>query len=494
MPAPLPHIPPPGLRRRPRLLATGLLLVLAGCAAVGPDYRPPEDRSPPGWNSSLADGLTNRAPDPMELTRWWATLDDAPLNALVDQAVAGNRDLQQARARVREARARRGLAQAGLFPGVDATGSYAKRRSSENAGSGEESELYQAGFDAGWELDVFGGLRRGVEAAQADLEASREDLQDVLVSLLAEVALNYLDVRTFQARLDVAGANIRAQEESYDLTRSRFEAGLSDELAVQQALYNLETSRSELPNLRRGLESARNRLAVLTGAPPGAVHAELAAPAPIPVPPPAVAVGVPAESLRRRPDVRRGERRLAAATARIGEATADLYPKFRLSGSIGLEALTGSRLLRRDSRTWGFGPSVTWNVFDAGAIRRSIDIQSALQEQAFLQYEASVLAALEEAENAITAYAEEQVRRESLTSATQAAERAVDIAQDQYQAGLVDFSEVLIAQRSLLSLQDQLAQSSGAVTANLVRLYKALGGGWDPLAPEGATAPDAGNP
>jgi NodT family efflux transporter outer membrane factor (OMF) lipoprotein len=253
-------------------------------------------------------------------------------------------------------------------------------------------------------------------------------------------------------------------------------------LAVQQALYNLESSRAALPNLRIGLEGDKNRLAVLTGAAPGALHRELQGHRPIPVTPLTVAVGVPAEALRRRPDVRRSERLLAAASARIGVATADLYPKLRLSGAIGLESLTGSDLFLSSSRFWQIGPSVTWNIFDAGAIRRNIEIQSALQEQALYQYETSVLLALEEVENALTGYAEEQIRRESLTAATIAAQRAVDLAQDQYKVGLVDFSNVLDAQRALLVLQDQLVESSGNVTANLVRLYKALGGGWTSLA------------
>jgi NodT family efflux transporter outer membrane factor (OMF) lipoprotein len=327
-------------------------------------------------------------------------------------------------------------------------------------------------------VDVFGGVRRSVEAADADLSASREDLHGVLVSLVAETALNYVEARTFQTRLAVAQANIKTQEESYDLTRSRFEAGLSDELAVHQARYNLESSRSQLPTLRTGLEAAKNRLAVLLGMEPGALHPELAESRPIPVIPATLAVGVPAEALRQRPDVRQAERRLAARSARVGVATADLYPKFRLSGSIGLQSTRAEDLLEYGSRTWRIGPSVSWNLFDAGAVRRNIEVQSALQEQALIQYEASILGALEEVENALVAYAGEQLRRASLVSATEAAQSATRMAQDRYKAGLVDFSSVLDSQRSLLSFEDNLAQSDGVVTANLVRLYKALGGGW----------------
>jgi multidrug efflux system outer membrane protein len=305
----------------------------------------------------------------------------------------------------------------------------------------------------------------------------------VLVSLLAEVALNYVEVRTFQARLAFAEANLEAQNETHQLTLWRYQAGLSDELAVQQARYNLENTRSQIPTLRTGLEEAMNRIAVLLGEQPGRVHKEIEKQVPIPVAPLEVAVGVPVDTLRRRPDIRRAERQLAAQTARIGVATADLYPKFTLSGSIGLEALSLNNL---SSGIWTLsgGPRISWAIFKAGAIRQNIEVQSALQEQYLIAYETAVLSALEEVENALVAYAEEQQRRQSLSEATQAAQKAVELAQHKYQAGLTDFSNVLDAQRSLLSFQDQLAQSDGTVTSNLVRLYKALGGGWTSMAPD----------
>jgi NodT family efflux transporter outer membrane factor (OMF) lipoprotein len=461
------------------ILLGGLALLALGGCAVGPDYVEPEIQSPADWHADLQDGLTPEPVDPQTLAQWWKTLKDEILSSLMERAVLGNLDLKNAEARVREARALRGIRWSGFFPTVDLTGLANKSRSSDNSDTGRVRELYAVGFDAAWELDVFGGVRRSVEAADAVLSASRENLHDVLVSLLAEVALNYVETRTFQARLQVARDNITAQEETYELVRSRFEAGLSDELGVQQARYNLENTRSQIPTLRTGLAAAQNRLAVLLGEAPGAVHQELGGPRPIPVPPLTIAIGVPADTLRHRPDVRRFERLLAAQTARIGVATADLYPKFFLHGTIGLESTTAGNLLRSGSRTWGFGPGVSWNLFDAGAIRRNIEVQSALQEQALNQYESTILGALEEVENAVVAYAEEQFRRESLSSAAEAANRAVLLAQDQYKAGLVDFNNVLDAQRSLLSFQDALTLSEGTVTSNLVRLYKALGGGWE---------------
>jgi outer membrane protein, multidrug efflux system len=485
-------------RRWDRMAAVVLALVFTGCA-VGPDYVAPQISAPQTWHTEVRSGATAQPADPQVLASWWTTLEDPILTSLVDRAVQGNLDLKKAKARVREARARRGINQANLFPTLDATGSYTYSRGSANVstdrGSVEISarESYSVGLDASWEVDVFGGVRRSVEGATADLQASGEDLRNVLVSLLGEVALNYIEARTFQARLAIAEANLAAQTETYDLTSVRVETGLTTALDLEQATYNLESTRSQIPTLQSGLEEAKNRLAILLGEHPGAVHAELAARQPIPVPPLEVAVGVPADLLRRRPDVRQAERKLAAQTAQIGVATAELYPKFSLVGSIGLSALDLTNLFSATSRAYSIGPTVSWRLFDAGAVRKNIEVQSALQEQALIQYEATVLAALEEVENALVAFVEEQRRRAALREATRAAERAVALAQAQYGAGMVDFRSVLDAQRSLLSLQDQLAQSEGTITSNVVRLYKALGGGWTSLAAKEASG-RAGDP
>lgn len=454
------------------------LAMISGCAAVGPDYRTPDTQAPQNWHTPLDNGLKGKMTDPQTLAEWWTTLNDAVLNDLIRKAIAGNLDLKDARARVREARANRHISRAELFPGIDATGSFKKSQSSETSGGGIETDLSSVGFDASWELDLFGGIRRSVEAATADLEASREDLHDVLVSLLAEVALNYIDVRTYQSRLDAAEGNLKAQQETFRLTELRCQAGLTTELAVQQAKYNMESTRAEIPALKAGLDEAMNNVAVLLGKQPGAAHAQLSDAAPIPIIPKQVAVGVPAEALRHRPDVRRSERELAAQTARVGVAVADLYPKLSLTGTIGLESLSLSDLVSAGSRTYSFGPSITWPVFNAGAIRSEIEVQSALQEQALVQYETTVLGALKEVENSLMAYTQEQSRTKALREATEAARQAALLAEQQYNAGLIEFTDVLDAQRSLLSFQDQLAQSEGTAVGNVVRLYKALGGGW----------------
>jgi outer membrane protein, multidrug efflux system len=472
------------LGRNLAIIAT-ILVLLTGCVTVGPDYAPPVTPVPTAWHNAGRGGLTGETTNPETMAAWWTTFNDPELTSIIERAVKGNLDLKTARARVREARARRGIAGAALLPTLDATGAAAWSRADKDTGSGRSGELYSAGLDAGWEIDIFGGVRRGIEAADADLRASREDLRDVLVSLLAEVALNYADVRTRQAQLAATEANLVAQSDTFQVAIWRQQAGLSDDLAVQQARYNLENTRSLLPALRTGLEESLNRIAVLLGEQPGAVRGELAKQEPIPRTPVKIAVGVPADVIRRRPDVRRAERELAAQTARVGVATADLYPKFTLGGSIGLETLSLGNVASGGISTLIGNPGITWPIFQGGAIRRQIEVQSALQEQALIKYEAAVLNTLEEVENVLTAYAEAQIRRDSLGSAEEAARRATELAQNKYEGGLTDFTGVLEAQRSLLSFQEQLAQSEGAVASNLIKLYKALGGGWECLASRG---------
>jgi len=452
--------------------------LLSGCFAVGPDYVRPDTPVRQDWNTKLAE--VPAGGEQPSLGEWWTVFSDAKLSSLIERASQRNLDLKQAQARIREARARRGAAVSGYFPTVNASGSATWSRTSEDAGAGATGELYSAGFDAAWELDIFGGVRRSVEAAQANLEASVEDRRDVLVSLLSEVAVNYVDVRIYQTRLAVAEANLKSQEETCQLTVWRNQAGLSDELAVSQARLNLESTRSKIPALITGLEEAMNRIAVLLGEQPGNIHQELAGRQPVPKASGAIASGVPADLLRRRPDIRKAERNLASQTAKVGVATADLYPKFKISGTLGLNAASVGSLFSSGNRAYSFGPNITIPIFAGGSIRQNIEVQSAVQEQYLIAYESSVLTALEEVENALVALKEEQIRKQSLAGAAAAAKEAARLARLKYETGLTDFTGVLDAERSLLSAEDELAQSEGTVTANLIRLYKALGGGWSP--------------
>jgi len=457
--------------RNGRPLCPLLALTISGCLSVGPTHEPPKVAVPVAWSQRQ----TAAQADVRALAQWWTTFDDPALSRLIARAIEHNLDLRQARARVREARARRGLAQANRFPTLDARASATHGRTADNS-----QTLYAAGFDASWEVDLFGAQRRSRDAATATLEARVEDVRDTLVTLTSEVALNYIEARVAAARLATATTNLRTLVETHEIATFRYQAGLTTEIDVEQALSNVERTRATLPTLRTARTQAVHRLAVLLGQPPGALARELAIDRPIPVAPITIAIGLPAEVLRRRPDVRRAERELAAQTAQVGVAVADRYPKLALRGTIGLEALSLGDLLSTSARVLSAAASLTQPLFDAGRIRQNIAIQTALQEQAAIAYEASVLTALEDVENALVAYAEEQHRREALVAARDAARKAAALAEERYASGLIDFQVVLEAQRSLLTVEDALVVSNGTVGSNLVRLYKAAGGGWTP--------------
>jgi multidrug efflux system outer membrane protein len=467
----------------------GLVVLIAavGCA-VGPNYRSPEPPVPTEWSEPRLGGATD---EEAEVVRWWAAFNDPTLDSLIERAVGSNHDLRVAVARVREARALRTGVAADLFPSFDALASLTDDRRSQNSLTFPitqlDSDLYEAAFDASWELDVFGGTRRALEAATADLAAAVEDARDVLITLLAEVARNYIEARGFQGRLAIAHRNMQAQSDVLDLTRSRFAAGLANELDVSRAAAVLASTRAQVPTLETSLHQAMHRLGVLLGQEPGALIAELSTDRPIPAPPPEVPVGLPADLLRRRPDVRRSERQLAAVTARIGVATAELFPKFSLTSLAGFQSLHTSDLFTSGSRFWSAGPSVTWRILDVARVRAGIRVQDARQEQALAQYEKTVLTSLEDAENALVAYAKEQVRYASLNDAVEANRRTLGLANELYAKGLSDFLSVLDAERSLYLAEDQLVQSEANISVGLVALYKALGGGWEEAAETQAT-------
>jgi multidrug efflux system outer membrane protein len=483
-------------------VCTGLLLVagLSGCM-VGPNYHAPQVPVPAAW--SEAQPGTAKAGAAV-MAQWWTTFKDPLLESLIARAVVSNWDLRTAVGRVREARAQRVVAGANLWPSINVSGSYTRQRSSENAiplslggisggtngaptpflqGLKLDQDLFQAGFDASWEIDLFGDVRRSIEAADADRAASQEAARNTLVSLLAEVARNYVEVRGVQRRLAVAQENLEAQQETLELTRARFNAGLTSELDVTQAASQLATTQSQIPPLETSLKQGIHRLGVLLGQEPGALLAELSTTAPIPAVPPQVPVGLPAELLRRRPDVRQAERQLAAATARIGVAEADLYPKLSLTGSLGLESLKLADLAKGASRFWSVGPTLSWPIFDAGRIRANIAVQDARTDQQLSSYAQTVLTALEDVENALVAYSRERDRHTQLADAVAANRRAVELSNELYRTGLGNFLNVLDSERALLSSQNDLAQSEAAVSTDVVALHKALGGGWETLAP-----------
>ena len=460
-------------------------LFLAGCA-VGPNYVAPRVPQPPAWVNTENTGIDTGVEG---LALWWETLGDTQLTDLVRRAVERNYDVRIAEARVREARALRGVAQADRLPQAQASGSGGVNRISENnPGVGSlarlgvvpvTTDIYQIGFDASWEIDIFGGKRRKVEAADARIQAAEYARRDVLVSVIAEVARNYIELRGAQRRLAVAENNVRIQSETLELVENKFLAGLVREIDVAQARSQLEQTRSTLPGLQVIIRASTHRLGVLIAEPPTALLETLLEVRPLPTQPDVVPIGLPSQLLRRRSDVRRAERELAAATADIGVAVARLFPRFLLTGTGGFKSGALSNILSAASGTLGFGPSIQWPIFQGGRNRARIRAFEARHDQELDRYQQAVLLALEDVETALVRYARQQDEYERLVEAQTSSSRAVDLARTLYELGLTDFLTVLDAERVLSGVDDRLVRSETAVIVRLVGLFKALGGGWE---------------
>lgn len=483
------------------LFILGLTLcqvALSGCA-VGPDYREPETKVPTTWDGQNV--VTQAQPSkttnqPVKLVEWWQAFQDPALTSLVEMAIHNNLDVRTAEARIRQARAALGVAGAPLWPGLNSSLIYQRSQSSSAnvtssgpalAATAGLRELFQVGLDASWELDIFGGTRRNIEAAGADLQAAMEDRRDVLVTMVGEVGNNYLNLRGFQQQIAIANKNLAAQKHNAEITRKRFEAGFVGALDVANANAQVATTEAQIPTLESSARAAIYSLGVLLGREPAALEKDLAKTGQIPPHPLAIPVGLPSELLRRRPDIRRAESQLHAATARIGVATADLFPKFSLTGSFGFSSNDLTKLGNlANSKFWAFGPTVTWPIFAGGRIMYNIKVQDALTEQALLTYQKTVLTAMKDVETALVAYAKEQQRRKSLEVAVANNRKAVDVAMKLYVAGKTDFLNVLTAQLNLYTTENALVQSTNTVDTNLIALYKALGGGWEknPLPPD----------
>ncbi|MCY2926944.1 MAG: efflux transporter outer membrane subunit [Planctomycetota bacterium] len=473
--------------------AMWVAMALVGCA-VGPDYKPAKPALPPGWTGQAPAPASRPASRPAgetgDLVRWWKAFNDPALTKLIERAFAANLDLKAAEARIRQARAVRVGAGSALWPAADASGSYSRGRPA--GANALTSNLYRTGLDAAWEIDVFGGVRRGIEAADADVQASLEDRRAVMVTLAGEVALAYIDLRVAQQRVAVARKNLLAQQHSAEVTALKLAGGLVGELDVANADAQVATTASTIPTLEALVQQTIYTLSILLAQPPGAMVGELSSAGAVPAPSPAVPVGVPSDLLRRRPDIRKAEAAVHGATARIGVATAEMFPKFSISGSIGYSSNLFDTWTHWANRFWSWGPSATWRVFDAGAIQADIDAKKALQEQSVVAYQQTVLTALQDVENALVAASKEQERRTMIETAVAANAKAVAISTRLYQlGGQTDFIRVLDAQRGLLSAEDALVQNGGAIATDLVALYKALGGGWadEPAPPVVALAP-----
>jgi len=457
------------------------VLALCGCAAVGPDYEKPEISTPDAWSEQIDSQMTGDGQ--VSLQAWWHTFDDPVLDGLIERARQANLDLKIAVARILAARAILSGAQGGKLPVVTAGANAAIEHPSESEsepGSENNIETFELGLGATWEIDVFGRIRRSIESAGARYQASVEDYRDVMVTLYADVALAYMDIRSTQQRIQITQNNASSMAESLGLSEDRYESGVTSRLDVVQARANLETTLADVPSLQIRLEKAINRLAVLLGQDAGSLQDEFSETRPLPTAQDLPGTGVPADVLRQRPDIRRAERLLAAQTAQVGVATADLYPRFSLAGFFGLQSGSLSSLFNSSALAWGLQSPVQWNIFNGGIIISSINYQKALVEQRLLQYRQLVLKAIEEVENAILAYNLNQVREQHLVKASAATDEAVKLVLVQYNAGLTDFNNVLTTQRDLLAQQDQLIATRTDAEVALVALYRALGGGWNP--------------
>jgi multidrug efflux system outer membrane protein len=451
---------------------------LCACA-VGPDYQRPVTPVPPQFANLGQPGFKGADVE----AKFWTLFNDPKLDQLVNDALTANKDLQRARANLRASRAARRLAGFDLFPTVTAAGSYKHARESRNqlpAFISEERTLdsVDVGFDAFWELDFFGRVRRGIQAARAEEQASAAGLRDAQVTVTAEVARNYFVLRGLQEQLAVAIRNADNQTQTLKVTQARLEAGRGTELDSARAEAQLKTTLASIPLLESSTATTIYRLSVLTGRLPDALTTELQTAEPLRDLPSLNAVGDPATLLRRRPDIRVAERSLAASTARIGVAIGDLFPKVTFTGSIGYNAATFRGIGKTGSDTYSVGPGISWAALDLGRVEARIKIAHAQADADLAAYEASVLGALEETEGALVTYGRAQSRRDLLTQAASASERAADLARQRFQGGLTDFVNVLEAERDALSVQDSLAQSRTQTATSLVAVYKALGGGW----------------
>jgi len=457
---------------------TVIALLLVSCKAVGPDYEgSPEIEIPDNWNNQLN---SESVEDANNQKQWWRLLDDPVLNNLISKAAVDNLDAKIALSRVEEARANFGIVEAAKLPEIDAVGDVARKSKSQSASGRKDTDNYTSiGLDLSWEIDIFGYVRRSIEAADAQLDATVESYRDVMVILYAEIAKNYIALRTSQERLQFALENMKSQKDTLIIVNARHEAELVSEVDVLQSEQNLAAAQSNTPLFHAQINKLSNSLAVLLGKNPGTLYMELKESHGIPHVPEKTVVKVPREILRQRPDIREAERRLAQETAEVGIATAEEYPRFHLNGTFGYDARGSDSQLSSNSRYWSFGPNFRWNLFDSGALKSAIKVQDAQLEQARVHYEKTVLVAFEEVENAIKSYKEEKQRNNSLKESVSAAKKVNKITLARYTSGLIDFQEVQDAERVIFFQEDELAQSNGNLVQYIIQLYKAMGGGWD---------------
>jgi NodT family efflux transporter outer membrane factor (OMF) lipoprotein len=493
-----------------RIPTAAFLLLTLGACTVGPNFTTPEWLSPATWFAKKAEPIAREpsmaVAEPVD-PNWWNLFNDSELTTLEHRVVGENLDVQVATARLAESRAQLGIAGAAQFPSFNANGSYTRTKASNigefasapnplgaNGASGNTAgglkgatlnpfDVYQVGFDASWELDLWGKVRRSVESAQATVEASAEARRAALVSSQAEVARDYIALRGNQALVKIARDNVRTALQNLQLTQQRAAGGVTTDLDVANAAALYRTTAAEIPRLEQQVSENINAISLLLGQPPNALQTELITPEPVPPLPPRIPVGLPSELARRRPDIRQAEAQLHAATADIGVAVASFYPSVTLSGSVGLQSLQPWQMFNFNARNYAMGPGITIPIFEGGQLRATLELRKAQQQEAAINYQKVVLSAWHDVDNALTAYQTEQARRDQLVQAVAQNQRALGLAQSRYEDGVADFLQVLTAQQNLLSTQQQLAVATANVSANLVAVYKALGGGWETQMP-----------
>ncbi len=497
-------------------VALPCLLAAAGCT-VGPNFKTPNANGPESWFVGRPAPVPVRS-EPVAAPvdpNWWSLFHDPQLTALEDRVAAENLDVRLATIRLAELRAQRGVVAAAQFPTLGGNASYEREKASnkgvfgllgssaagapgtEASGAGGTTgaggilgtnlapfDLYQYGLDASWELDLWGKVRRSVESADASIDASAEARRDTLLSSLAEVARDYIDLRGAQLREKIAEDNLKSAQDSLGLTQQRAAGGLTTDLDVANAAAQVRTTAAEIPPIQQDEARLINALSLLLGQRPNALRAELQQPKPVPPVPPRVPIGVPSELALRRPDIREAEAKLHAATANVGVAVANFYPSVTLSGSVGIQALQAADLWTLNARQYSLGPSISIPIFEGGQLKSMLKLNEASQQEAAVTYEQTVLKAWHEVDDALTAYQDTQRRRDQLVQAVAENQRALGLARSRYQEGVSDFLEVLDAQTRLLATQQSLAVATTNVSDNLVALYKALGGGWETAYPD----------
>ncbi|MEJ2650167.1 MAG: efflux transporter outer membrane subunit [Sedimentisphaerales bacterium] len=455
-----------------------IILVLTGCA-VGPNYSPPEMEMPKQWLHSSANHFTI-VPEANDVG-WWEIFNDEDLDSLIQQAIVNNKDVMTAFYKIEAARALRDATIGQYYPSINTTGSYSRSLYSSISQvpvSSKPFNLYTWGFSFLWEVDLFGKIKRSAESSQASDQASIEDYRDIMVTLLSDVCNNYIELRTTQERIQYAESSVETQRKTLELTKSLYQAELVSELDVRQAEFNLANTESQIPLLRVTEEASFNSLAVLVGRMPGTLRNELSASKSLSAVRENIDISLPANLIRQRPDIRRAERQLAAQTANIGVTEADLYPSLTLSGNIQTQSLNFSGLGNLNNTSYSYGPGITWNIFNAGITRNNVKIQKAIVAELLSDWQNTVLTAVEDVQNAMYSYIQDESRRKSLEESVVASRRSVDLVQNLYASGLTDFQNVLDTEHALFLQQDRLAVSKGLLLQDIVLIYKAFGAGW----------------